>query len=537
MTTSSKIFTRDATGLVRTLSFFDQFVVSQAIIVLVNGFVLTALFAPVFFPGANLSLVFVLGSIPAFAMAYVYSKMSAAMPRSGGDYVWSTRILGPIFGSVQFVFLLVTTIIVGVTLSTWSELSIALSQLLFAVGVTTNNSGLVQLAISFAKPGPSIGYAIAVILIIFFTSVALLGLRVYSWFQRGMIVLYYVTTAGFIAVLLSINSSTIPGLFNHAMQVAGGSYASVTYSSIINQAAGSSSTSFSLTNSVLAAIPWGFLTFTGFNYGTYLAGETKSVKSSMYRALFLSVIVTIVLLVILAQLVYNDFGSTFLNSASYVQANNASELPTLPTTSFLASLSSTPAAIFVGLSLFIGWIVVCVAYIVTISRMIFASSFDRLLPSKFSEVSDRFHSPQWAVALVGVLCLFFISIYWNSNSFFTTWLNFGLVAPLGYLLPLFATLLFPFVKPQLFRATAANVTSRSALVVASLIGVASFAFYLAALSVPILSGVFLGAGLTLAYSLVAGLVILGLVVYAVAHARARSSGLDLKKVYSEIPPE
>jgi len=113
----AKTFAREATGLVRTLGFLDQFIVSQAIIVLVNGFVLTFLFAPVFFPGANLALVFTLGSIPAFAMAYVYAKMSAGMPRSGGDYVWSTRVLGPVFGSVQFVFLLITTLIVGITLS------------------------------------------------------------------------------------------------------------------------------------------------------------------------------------------------------------------------------------------------------------------------------------------------------------------------------------------------------------------------------------------------------------------------------------
>jgi amino acid transporter len=58
-------------------------------------------------------VVFALGSIPAFAMAAVYSIMSGAIPRSGGDYVWSTRILGPLYGTVQFVFVLVTAVIGG----------------------------------------------------------------------------------------------------------------------------------------------------------------------------------------------------------------------------------------------------------------------------------------------------------------------------------------------------------------------------------------------------------------------------------------
>lgn len=52
MSASKPVFVRDATGLVRELGFLDQFVLSQAIIVTMNGFVLTALFAPYFFEAA-----------------------------------------------------------------------------------------------------------------------------------------------------------------------------------------------------------------------------------------------------------------------------------------------------------------------------------------------------------------------------------------------------------------------------------------------------------------------------------------------------
>jgi amino acid transporter len=531
----AKTFAREATGLVRTLGFTDQFIISQAIIVLVNGFVLTFLFAPVFFPGANLALVFALGSIPAFAMSYVYAKMSAGMPRSGGDYVWSTRILGPVYGSVQFVFLLITTLIVGITLSTWSNVSIALSQLLYAVGVTTTNKGLVSFAQSLTVPGLNVGYGIATLLVIIYVVISIFGLRLFAWFQRVGLVIYYLSTAGFIVVLLLIDPNTIPGLFNNAMAIGG---SSSTYTSVLAQAG--TSPSDWITPSVLAAIPWGFLTFTGFNFGAYLAGETRNVKTSMWRSLFISVIVTVVLLVGMSFLVYRDFGVNFINALSTVQAHNSSALATLPTPSFLASIGNTGSAVFVGASLLVGWLIVCVAYIVTISRMIFAASFDRLLPNGFASVSERFHSPRNAVLMAGFLSWVIVTIYYSFNSFFATYLQLGLIAPIGYLLPLLAAMVFPWVKKDLFKSTVGQFASAGTLAIAGLIGVGSFLFYILALSVPLggpLGTVFLGGNLTLAYGVVVGTIIIGLVIYAWASSHAKGVGVDLKKVYAEIPPE
>ena len=65
------VFLRDATGLVRELGFRDHFLMSQGMVLLINGFVTTVLFAPYFFPGANLYVDFAVGGIPPFCMAYV----------------------------------------------------------------------------------------------------------------------------------------------------------------------------------------------------------------------------------------------------------------------------------------------------------------------------------------------------------------------------------------------------------------------------------------------------------------------------------
>ena len=543
MSGSKPVFVRDATGLVRELGFLDQFVLSQAIIVILNGFVLTALFAPYFFPGAHLGLVFLLGSIPAFAMAAVYSKMSAAIPRSGGDYVWSSRILGPLFGSVQFVFLFITTVIIGVGLSTYSIVTIALSQWAFSLGVTTGNPGLISLASTLAGSCSlssfCVPWAVAVVLVILETFVSIFSLRVFSVFQRVCVGLFLLINLGFVALLFTVDPSTFPALFDHAMQVAG---STATYSGIISQATagGLAGQQFNLTNTVLAAIPWGFLTFTGFNYGAYLAGETKNVKSSITKALFLSVIVTIILLLVMAQMVYVDFGSTFLNSASYVQANCASSLPTLPTTTLLLSLTGTGTAFFIGLGLTLGWIVVCVAYVVTISRMFFAAAFDRLLPAKFAEVNERFHSPQAAILVVAFVWFLFITFEWYAG-FAVAWLTVGIIPPIGYMLPFVAVLLFPVAKKDLWKRTVAAMGHAPIVLVGSLVGIGAFLFYIIALIFPLsgaLGTVWLGSsGLLTAAEAVVGLFIISLAIYGSAKWRLGRMGLDLSGAYKEIPPE
>lgn len=520
------IFVREATGLVKSLGFVDQFVISQSIIIFLNSFVLTALYAPIFFPGANLELVFALGSIPAFAMAWVYSILSAAIPRSGGDYVWSSRIIGPFYGSIQFTFLIVTAVIGGLGLPTYYAVNIALSQLLFSLGVTTKNASLVNLGSSISTH-TQLGFAIGLVIIIIGTLVALFGLRTFSWFQRSAMILFFAVSALFVGLLITANPSTIQSLFNNAMNLAG---SSTTYSGVVQQAQSSGLTTFSLKNTLLASIPWGFLAFTGFNFGSYLSGETRGVKSSMTKALFTSVALTTVLLVLLSVFSYRDFGISFLN-----EAGSASS-PVLLTPSLLISLENPAAAAIIGFGLFLGFIVVSISYLVTISRMIFAASFDRMVPAKLSDVSDKFHSPYLSVLLLSAVWVVFTAILFF-NGFIASLLNTSIVAPVGYILPLIAVLAFYFTKKELFAKTVGQVSKPLPLIIAAAVGVGSFIFYIIAQTFPIISGTFLGASLSLAYEVVVAIFVIGVLIYAYARISTKRTGLSLASIYAELPPE
>jgi hypothetical protein len=105
---------------------------------------------------------------------------------------------------------------------------------------------------------------------------------------------------------------------------------------------------------------------------------------------------------------------------------------------------------------------------------------------------------------------------------------------------LVATLVFYWKKRELFNktvSTAGTAGTPWVLIVSSVIGIGAFVFYIFAETFPIISGTFLGASLSLAYELVAAFLVIGVVIYAIGRARLQRSGIDIRQIYNDIPPE
>ena len=174
---------------------------------------------------------------------------------------------------------------------------------------------------------------------------------------------------------------------------------------------------------------------------------------------------------------------------------------------------------------------------IAMSRMLFAGSFERLLPSKFASVNERFHTPHWAMVVVGIIAGAYLTIYWNVG-WAATFLNTSILLPIGYLLPLLAIAVFPFRKKELFNRTVGAIgTKRASIAIAGFIGVISFGFYAFSETFPIISSVYLGSNLFLAYSVVVIMILVGAGIYGAAKVRMQNAGIDLKRIYEEIPPE
>ena len=95
---SDRFFTRQATGLVREVSWVDAAIYNLiwSSVPLSIAFILA--FGPAFYVGGDLAIATVIAFVLALPCAVLYAVLSAAVPRSGGDYTWVSRTLHPSLG-------------------------------------------------------------------------------------------------------------------------------------------------------------------------------------------------------------------------------------------------------------------------------------------------------------------------------------------------------------------------------------------------------------------------------------------------------
>src|SRR5919199_1624792 len=93
------LFQRKATGLLRGWSVWDGFIYATFSINLITLGLLAFSYAP-FIPNGSLILAIILSGLYLVFQTVTYAALIAVMPRAGGDYVWTSRVLG---GGVGFV--------------------------------------------------------------------------------------------------------------------------------------------------------------------------------------------------------------------------------------------------------------------------------------------------------------------------------------------------------------------------------------------------------------------------------------------------
>src|ERR671916_3118241 len=90
---SDDLFQRKATGLLRGWSVWDGFIYAAFSINLITLGLLAFSYAP-FVPDGSLILAIILAGLYLVFQTVTYASLIAVMPRAGGDYVWTSRVLG-----------------------------------------------------------------------------------------------------------------------------------------------------------------------------------------------------------------------------------------------------------------------------------------------------------------------------------------------------------------------------------------------------------------------------------------------------------
>ena len=135
-----EVFTRKASGLVRVMSPYSAFVYN----ILTMGLIFpwTYLWAPGALPGGKMVWGILLAMLIEIPIAFIYVWLSTALPRSGGDYVFQSRVFG---GGLAFTVVMsgfVIWILQWVALSGWLLSYLGFAPLFLGLGATLANTTL-----------------------------------------------------------------------------------------------------------------------------------------------------------------------------------------------------------------------------------------------------------------------------------------------------------------------------------------------------------------------------------------------------------
>lgn len=565
-TTTPKLFVRQSSGLVRNVS------VTNALFFNVAAFVGVGLtLYPIFYslagvgvwragPFSEYGWAAIIAGLFCILLALIFSSLTSVMPRSGGDYVFTSRILHPALGWMESWTLVIASVLIIAFEVPLVLRNIQITARVIGIGV----GGLAGANSWFTDSTGTItgapGFIASIIVLLGIAAVVLLPTR---QFHRVVTSLAGYGVACFFAMFIFGLLFTHRGSFIHNLpHYAGG----LTAQKIADSGRAAfiapnggffsdifSTSVFPLMLSVL------LFQFIGFQYSAYIAGE---VRGNVRRGVLVALLGAL-LIGVLANSVYVDaisshfgFDTNVSWGASYWGFNTNIALPlgqpnAMPLLAAVANKSLWPLWALISLGGVVFPFLLCPVYINFISRMQLAWSLDRQMPEWFGKVSERVRAPVNAIiATLGLTALFLLLQSFKLLPTFlatsdhklnlagTAWFSI-VMAIFTWCLPGINAILVRWRRPDLVR----NAPFSKAL---PWIGLAWLVFpvwiYIFAVVKPIVNA--LGSGSSaLTYLETNGIIdagvfyLIGVVIYFVMRFRTRAAGVDSKMLFTELPPD
>jgi basic amino acid/polyamine antiporter, APA family len=548
-TDSASLFVRKATGLVRSWSVFDAFVYAFFSINLIT--LGLYIFSQMYYLQGGLIPTLVISGILILFEVVTYAALIAVMPRSGGDYIWQSRILG---GGIGFVLA-----VTGWWFILWLWVPLYGDMLRYMVltpllGVL----GAQNLALWFIQ-SPTGLFIACVILCLLVTIYISAGMQWYARVQRicfwgGMLGLLIVMAL----LLFGSPESFQAGLERESVAMFGAQPGVYDATVQAGTEAGAAQPLFGggLT-AIFLSMP--FIVFFNLwpNWGATLYGEVRGASDFKrnFWGMALALIATTALGVILLSLVSKTIGWDFYNQANGAWWNFrwgytevSPPLPVWPYPAMLAVfLTSNRLVQFVVLlAMSLWWFGWSGTIFLSSTRVIFAAAFDRLLPEKVAEIEPRTRTPIYALLLMVIPSLIVSALYaWNIWNFQSLTLDSTLVIAVTYLGTAIAATLLPYRKPELYKASPIVKYKVLGIPLISVAG-AIFSLFLIFLLVLWLFDKWINGGsplygiglhnmssviyMVVMYALAAG-------IYLFFRNYRKKEGIDIDKVHQEIPAE
>ena len=530
---SRTLFVREATGLVRE---FGPFMV---LMMAMNNMIGAGIWGlsirmPYTYPGADAPLAFIIGLIPAFFFAISYAWLASCMPRAGGDYVFISRTINPALGYV---------VTIGNFLGRWFSIGFLLvtdvtlwGVALRILGKGTGNAALADFGTFLsAPPDPTIILVGAILLLLtvwFFMTVGGTVFKAYT-----ALIWFIPLVGGIIAILIQLGNPFSAASFSKAWDTVWGAGS---YTEIVTIATNSGwkPTAHNFEATIRGIAGAALFAYSGFHNPAQWSGEVKNPRRNMLVGIIAGTLITAVIYIGLA-------ASTFFAGGEFISQYNwayyKGPRADWKITPRIEAVVPMFAAIFAGGNVLLAFLIATAgafslyhvqpAALMMETRRVFSLAFDRLFPERFANVSERFHTPTWAILFMvvgGIMGIIISSPVLGPLRSLAGGINAVFMYLLGYTFTGLALALLPIVRPEIYESIKAEV---GGLPLPSVCGVVAFGLGLFFFA----TNATVMAPMDISIScLILGI---GLALYVYYAFKNKKMGIDLKTLLSEIPPE
>jgi amino acid transporter len=447
------LFLRNATGLVRGWSVRDSIIYACLATNFVTLGIYEFTFAGPAFPQGQFITSIIISAILVSFLVVAYSGLIVTIPRAGGDYVWQTRILG---GGIGFVMAATGWWFI---LWLWAPiygniLSVMVFQPLWAT--LGSPSGALWWA---SKTGIFVVCLITIAVAGILVSLGMAGYaRIQKWCFYGGLVAFAV-----VIILLLVNShASFVSSFNFEAQKIFGVHNAYAATNAAAKKAGYSTYNigFGPIGPTMLLVPAMMFFILWPNWGSTLYGEVRGASDfkRVFTGMFTGLWTTVLLVIVFLLLVDKTIGWGFYQNLNSLDYNLTPQFGIWPYpfmfAGWLVHNTAFQVILILALSLwFFGWVG---TLFLSSTRVIFAAAFDRVLPDRAAEVSEKRKVPFYSLVLMllPAAALSAVYAYWLSFRNYT--LDATLVIAVTYLFSAIAVVILPWRKPDLWRASPAS---------------------------------------------------------------------------------
>ena len=370
--------------------------------------------------GSAIIISLIIAAIPAFFMAICYAVLSSAMPSSGGEYIFVSRIVDPFIGFIT-------------TWARWFAMIAVIAAM--AVGdiiLITNFFDIINMhGISlFVSANIQI---LAIFLVIVFLIINYVGVKIYGKVQTAMFVILIIGLSLFILFGLPyISMNNLKYSFNLDF------FAIAMASSLI------------------------FFSYLGFAIIANVGDEVKEAEKTLPKGIIISMFIIAVVYILVALITYGSMSNSYYSSYDF---SNGSVVDVA--SHFLPPL----IAIIVAFTGSIAIISDINPIMLSSSRLSFAWAKDSIVPQKLSEL-NKFGVPKWALIINAIVAICIILL---ASQFMTVVMMINMAILLIYIAISISAFILPYKHPQIYNKAKLKIRG---LWIIALIGFLTSALFL-----------------------------------------------------------